>query len=81
MKKITVIASLFIAALTTSCAKQHVCTCVITPTTGPTETDVITYDKITMANAKLACETQSQQTVQTVSGNTQTNPKSVCTLK
>ncbi|HEX7415478.1 MAG TPA: hypothetical protein VF411_15665 [Bacteroidia bacterium] len=81
MKKITVIASLFIAVLTTSCTKSHVCTCVTTPTSGTAYTSVTTFDKITMANAAEACQQNSSQTVTTMGSATQTSDKVVCTLK
>lgn len=81
MKKITVIASLFIAALTTSCTKSHTCTCTTTPTSGTAYTSVTTFDKITMANAAEACQQGSSQTVTTAGSTTMTGDKTVCTLK
>lgn len=84
MKKIILAAAAFVAVVSlSSCAKSHTCTCNVTPTTGTAYSYVITYDKITTANAQLFCEGNSSQTVTTYPApvGTSTGDKTVCTLK
>jgi len=81
MKKITLLAAVAIAVLSTSCTKDRVCTCTVTPTTGPTTTQTITYFKSHKKNARLFCEGNASQEVDVTSGVTNTGSKTTCTLK
>ena len=81
MKKIILSAAAVIALVSTSCTKDHTCTCITTPTAGTTTTTTTIYHKSTTANATLYCEGQATQTT-TTSGNVSvTGDNTTCTLK
>lgn len=79
MKKITLLAAVFVAITFASCKKDRVCTCTTTKSWG-TETDVTTYYKAKKGDVREKCI--GSQTVSTDSpGGTSTGDKTTCELK
>ena len=80
MKKITLIAAVAIAVLSTSCKKDRVCTCTVTPVSGTGSTYTVTYFKAKKGDARLLCTAQA--TEQDVTAPTSIKgDKTTCTLK
>ena len=77
MKKITLLAAVAIAVLSTSCTKDRVCTCTTTPAVGSAYTTTTTYFKAHKRSAQIGCELEAKQTT-TPAG---TGDKTTCTLK
>ena len=79
MKKITILAVAALAISFASCKKDRVCTCVTTPTSGTSSTEVTTMYKVKKHDARQNCV--GYQTVTTSGGSTFTGSKVECTLK
>ena len=86
MKKIILSAAAVIALVSTSCTKDHTCTCTTIPassggTQPPTFTTATVYHKSTMANATLYCEGQATQVTTTVGSTSTAGDNTTCTIK
>jgi hypothetical protein len=81
MKKVTLIAAVAIAVLSTSCKKDRTCTCTST-NSGVTTTDVTVMHKVSKKNATANCIGYQRTTTESgaVSGST-VGADNVCTLK
>lgn len=80
MKKITLIAAVAIAVLSTSCKKDRVCTCTTTPVSGTSETYTVTYFKAKKGDARLLCTAEGTERDFTAPAS-QKGDKTTCTLK
>ena len=82
MKKIILSAAVVIALVSTSCTKDHTCTCTTTTSGTPSTSSsfVTTYHKSSKADATLLCDAQATQTNQTAPVAT-TGDNTTCTLK
>lgn len=79
MKKITLLAAVFVAITFASCKKDRVCTCTTTYA-GGTSVDKTTYFDVKKKDARLYCVGHQTETTNTPGGTT-TGDKTTCELK
>ena len=80
MKKITLLAAVAIAVLSTSCKKDRVCTCTASQG-GVTETTVTTMHKVSKKNGVANCIGYQETTSYSAGTNPPTGADHTCTLK